>query len=123
MEILEYETRQHTLINLRDAQTNTPSPSLEWRQLSDAERLTHVMDALRVRTAVLNSAVVIVAAKEDGQIIVSLVESMPAGKRGPLLLDLEALLKKAIDPGLVVWLEPLGDRNSLRNLRGIEVKA
>ena len=45
------------------------------------------------------------------------------GKRGPLLLDFEVFLKEAIDPGLVVWLEPLGDRNSLRNLRGIEVKA
>jgi hypothetical protein len=32
-------------------------------------------------------------------------------------------LKAHIDDALTVWLEPLGDRNSLRNLRGIEVKS
>jgi hypothetical protein len=111
------------MINLKHAKANTPSPNLEWRQLSDAERLTRVMDTLRTETTDLNGMVVIAAAKEDGQIIVNLVEPMPARKRGSLLLDLEAFLKEAIDPSLAVWLEPLGDRNSLRNLRGIEVKA
>jgi len=81
------------------------------------------MNALHAGTTALNGIVVITAAKQNGQIIVNLVESMPASKRGPLLLSLEAFLKEAIDPSLVVWLEPLGDRNSLRNLRGIEVKA
>ncbi len=55
--------------------------------------------------------------------IVRLLVPVPAGKRGTLLLDLEAGLKQLIDPGLVVWLEPLGDRSSLRNLRGIEVRS
>ncbi len=105
------------------AYADTPSPSLEWRQLSDAERHARVMDVLRAGTVALKNAVVIVAAKEDGQIIVNLAESMSAGKRGTLLLDLEAFLKEAIDPGLVVWLTSLGDRNSLRNLRGIEVRS
>jgi len=111
------------MVSLRDAQANTPSPSLPWRQLSDAERLTLVMDTLHTGPAALDGIVVIAAAKQDGQIIVNLVKSMPASKRGPLLLDLEAFLKEAIDPSLVVWLEPLGDRNSLRNLRGIKVQA
>lgn len=108
---------------LRYSYADTPSPSLEWRRLSDAERRTRVMDALSAGTSAFNDAVVIIAAKEDGQIIMDLVESMPAGKRGTLLLDLEAFLKEAIDPSLVVWLKSLGDRNSLRNLRGIEVKS
>lgn len=107
----------------RYAYAGTPSPSLEWRRLSDTERHTRVTDALRAGITALNDAVVIIAAKEDGQIIVNLVESMPASKRGTLLLDLEAFLKETIDPGLVVWLTSLGDRNSLRNLRGIEVKS
>ncbi len=111
------------MINLKDAQVNTPSPSLAWRQLSDAERLTLVTDTLRARTTASAGVIVVAAAKQDGQIIVSLKESMPASRRGTLLLDFEASLKGTIDPGLVVWLEPLGDRNSLRNLRGIEVKA
>ncbi len=111
------------MVNLADAQTNTPLPSSTWRQLSDAERLKFVMDTLHRGPTALDENVVIAAANQDGQILVSLAESMPAGKRGTLLLDIEATLKKTIDPGLVVWLEPLGDRNSLRNLRGIEVKA
>lgn len=111
------------MVSLMHAKASTPSPGLEWRQLSDAERRARVMNALQAGTAALNGAVAIVAAKEDGQILVNLVESMSASKRGQLLLDLEEFLKKEIDPGLAVWLEPLGDRNSLRNLRGIEVKA
>ncbi len=108
---------------LKYAYVNTPSPGFKWRQLSDTERRALVADALRAGIAALNDTVVIVAAKEDGQIIVNLVKPMPASKRGTLLLDLEAFLKEAIDRGLVVWLESLGDRNSLRNLRGIEVKS
>ncbi len=111
------------MVSLVYAKTNTPSPNLAWRQLSDPERLTLVKDALRTGPAASNGNLIVVAAKQDGQIIVSLVNPMPAEKRGPTLLDLEAFLKDAIDPSLVVWLEPLGDRNSLRNLRGIEVKA
>ena len=111
------------MVNLKYAQTNTPSPNQEWRRLSDAERRAHVIDVLKTGMATVNGAVVIAAAKEDGQIIVNLAEPLSASKRGQLLLDLEEFLKKTIDPGLAVWLEPLGDRNSLRNLRGIEVKA
>ncbi|MHB1141714.1 MAG: hypothetical protein ACYC1T_08155 [Sulfuricaulis sp.] len=81
------------------------------------------MNVLQAGTPVLSNVLVIAAAKEDGQIIVNLTEPLAAGKRGQLLLDLEAFLKESIDPGLAVWLEPLGDRNSLRNLRGIEVKS
>lgn len=111
------------MVSLKYAQVNTPSPRLAWRQRSDAERLTLVMNAFHGGLAALDGNVVIAAAKQDGQIIVNLVKPLPASKRGPLLLDLEAFLKETIDPSLVVWLEPLGDRNSLRNLRGIEVKA
>lgn len=125
MEILEHDTLMghHTVVSLIHAKTDTPSPSPAWQQLSNTERRARVMGALQGGSAVLNSVVVIVAAKADGQIIVNLTEPLSASKRGQLLLDLEEFLKKAIDPGLAVWLEPLGDRNSLRNLRGIEVKA
>lgn len=111
------------MVNLKFAQTDTPSPGPEWRKMSDAGRHARVIDAMKTGAAAVYGAVHIAAAKEDGQIVVNLVEPLPAGKRGQLLLDLEAFLKEAVDPGLAVWLEPLGDRNSLRNLRGIEVKA
>lgn len=101
----------------------TPTPSAFWLQLSDDERLTLVRNVLNTNMAALNNILLIVLAKKDGQVVVSLIEPLSADKRGTLLLDLESFLKDAIDPALVVWVEPLSDRNSLRNLRGIEVKS
>jgi hypothetical protein len=39
-----------------------------------------------------------------------------------MLLDLENEIKKDIDHGITVWLEPVGDKSKLRNLRGIKIK-
>jgi hypothetical protein len=39
-----------------------------------------------------------------------------------LILDLEEFLKNHLDSGISIWCEPLGDKNSLRNLRGIQIK-
>ena len=108
---------------LRFANTDTPVPSYAWSQLSDDERLVLVNDKLRADMAHLNGILAVSEAKPDGQVIVKLIEPVPADKRGTLLLDFEAFLKESIDSGIVVWLEPFGDRSSLRNLRGIEVKS
>ena len=40
-----------------------------------------------------------------------------------MLLDFEEELKKSIDQGITIWLEPVGDKSKLRNLRGITIKA
>lgn len=111
------------MVSLKYANVNTPVPGAEWRQLSDAERHARVTQALQNGAAILKDVVVIVSAKADGQVTVNFAQPQSASKRGQLLLDLEEFLKKEVDQGLTVWLEPLGDRNSLRNLRGIEVKA
>lgn len=109
--------------NLEFAGVSTPTPGNLWRDRSDRERLLQVENALATRMPALQDVVCVVDARSDGQVIVSLRVPVPADRRGTLLLDLEASLKDLIDPGLVVWLEPLGDRSSLRNLRGIEVKS
>lgn len=109
--------------NLCHANTSTPTPAIAWLQLSDDERLALVRNALEMKMPTTNDVLVVTAAKQDGQVIAKLLKPVPADKRGTLLLDIEALLKESIDPGLVVWLESLGDRSSLRNLRGIEIKA
>lgn len=110
------------MVDLRHVDTRTPTPGEAWQKLTGTDRLSQVQDRLRAGFPAA-ADIQVVSAKPDGQVIVSLARPMSAGKRGPLLLDLEAFLKDAMDPGLVVWLEPLGDRNSLRNLRGIEVKS
>lgn len=105
------------------ANTSTPTPNTAWLLLSDDERLAFVRNSLDACNQAKYNILEILAAKQDGQVIARLLEPVPADQRGTLLLDLEAFLKESIDPGLVIWLEPLGDRSSLRNLRGIEVKA
>ena len=99
----------------------TPFPSLEWPRLTNNQRLNFVQNVLIQSTS--STVLLATSAKADGQIILKFLEPVGVEKRGTLLLDMEELFKKEIDPGLTVWLESLGDRNSLRNLRGIEVKS
>ncbi len=109
--------------NLCYANMDTPMPGQAWSQLADGERLVLVNNKVSAGLPHLNGILAVVEAKQDGQVIVKLREPVPADKRGTLLLDFEEFLKKSIDPGIVVWLEPFGDRSSLRNLRGIEVRS
>ena len=37
-----------------------------------------------------------------------------------MLLELEEKLKSVLDKGISLWLEPVGDKSKLRNLRGIK---
>jgi hypothetical protein len=57
----------------------------------------------------------------DGQIYFTFKKQISSSLRGIFLLDLELMLKENIDPGIIIWCEPIGDKNSLRNLRGIEI--
>ncbi|MBK8276140.1 MAG: hypothetical protein IPP12_01115 [Nitrospira sp.] len=109
--------------NLFHANVETPMPVPEWVIRSEAERLSSLEKAMVAGEEQFRRLLVIVAAKDDGQVIVQLNEPLSAGDRGTVLLDFEAYIKSAVDGGLTVWVEALGDRNSLRNLRGIEVKA
>ena len=60
--------------------------------------------------------------KSDGQLIVNFKKDISINKSGTLLLDFEELIKSEVEIGLTGWLEPIGDKNTLRNLRGIELK-
>jgi hypothetical protein len=104
------------------ANVPTPVPCAAWIALTERQRVDQVKNKLEANTTHFLSQIEIVTAKADGQVIVHMKQSLPASQRGPFLLDLEDYLRE-IDQALVVWLEPLGDKNSLRNLRGIEVKA
>ena len=61
--------------------------------------------------------------ERDGpNLTVEFTESVSASERGTILMDYEDYLRGSGIPDAIVWAVPLGDRNSLRNLRGIEVK-
>lgn len=104
------------------ADVETPAPVAAWTALDERQRVDQIMGQLDTGPVQFLSQIQVITALADGQVIVLMKPSMPANQRGPLLLDLETYLKETIDPALTVWLEPVGDRNSLRNLRGIEVK-
>ena len=104
------------------ADVPTPTPGAAWLALNERQRVEQIKKKLEASPRQFIAQVEIITAKADGQVIVHMKQSLPASQRGPFLLDLEDHLRE-IDQALVVWLEPLGDKNSLRNLRGIEVKA
>jgi len=60
------------------------------------------------------------ASDETVSYIVELKKESTASERGKILLDLEDCLCN-INPRIRVWHVPLGDKNSLRNLRGISI--
>lgn len=105
------------------ADVDTPTPGPVWLAFTDKQRMDALSNALAHSSDRFKNQIRLVATKADGQVILQLNEDIAANLRGPLLLDFEAYLKDTIDPALTVWLEPLGDRSSLRNLRGIEVKS
>lgn len=59
---------------------------------------------------------------DNGHVILRIEESIPANERGLFLLELEERIKAEIDVGITIWLEPVGDKSKLRQLRGVEVK-
>ena len=62
-------------------------------------------------------------ANKDAQVILKTEQSILAKERGLLLLEVEEILKKSIEEAITVWLEPIGDKSKLRNLRGITIKS
>ena len=62
----------------------------------------------------------IVSVPDNGQIVLKTSENIAPNVRGLLLLSLEKKLKKDIDIGITVWLEPVADKSKLRQLRGVQ---
>lgn len=102
--------------------TESPQPSQYWLSLSESQRIDKLNQVICQKGSAFNCLMSVVAAKNDGQVVVKLLRPLAASARGTLLLDFEEALKNHIDAGLTVWGEAIGDKNSLRNLRGIEVK-
>ncbi len=109
------------LISKENSVAKTPVTDNEWKDKSDIERIKLIQNFLSLETEYKDYEVI--NAEKDGQIILKIEKSIPANNRGILLLSLEEKLKKNIDKGLTIWLEPVGDKSKLRNLRGITIKA
>ena len=103
------------------ASTPTPQVSPDWKNLSIPERKKKISDFLE-KSYGRNVNIKVHAVPENGQVVLVMQEGLPANQMGSYLLKLETLLKENVDQGLTVWLEPVGDKSSLRKLRGVEIK-
>jgi len=109
-------------MNLKElSDAETPKCGDQWLEASELKRKEWVLSAL-VHDPEWARLIEIADLRDDGQVIIRLTEPLGTKRRGGLLLDFEAHLKNKVDNALNIWLEPLGDRSSLRRLRGIEVK-
>ena len=110
-------------IDVRFSNTASPIPGDEWTNLTADKRIGLVEKSIQdfSRDMDVSIDLDIIEASEGGQISVSFNDTLSAAERGPLLLDMEEFLKLNVDEGITVWHDPIGDKSSLRNLRGIEV--
>ena len=104
-----------------DANTDTPIPQKTWKLMSEIERIKLLNKQMGKKQDYMNIS--INKTTESGQVLVQLDDKLSASERGVRLLDFERYLKDNIDQGINVWCETIGDKNSLRNLRGIQIKS
>ena len=94
-----------------------PKPSY-WELSSEDERLIGIAQCLEWEDA----DVKVIKVTDDATVVLELQQELTAKDRGTFLLDIEAALKRDVEEAITVYLQPKGDRNALRRLRGIEVK-
>tara|TARA_X000000368_G_C22888042_1_gene648326 strand:- start:157 stop:495 length:339 start_codon:yes stop_codon:yes gene_type:complete len=106
-------------ISKTNALLSSPTTSDKWKNKSKQDRIEEIKKQLKKYNL---NYIETVNTEEDGQVILKIEKQISAGERGLLLLDLEEKLKKELDEGITIWLEPVGDKSKLRNLRGINIK-
>ena len=104
-----------------DANAATPITQTTWKLMSDKERIKLLNKQMGKKQDYMNIS--INKTTESGQVLVQLDGKFSASERGVYLLDFERYLKDTVDQGINVWCETIGDKNSLRNLRGIQIKS
>jgi len=106
-------------INLSYANIDSPSTGLSWVNLTRDKRVSLIEASIQIFSPEVD--INVIDAHENGQVSILINSSIEINDRGTFLLNLEEHLKSTIDIGINIWHEALGDKNSLRNLRGIEV--
>ena len=108
------------LINKHNSLLDSPAVSENWKLMKENDRIDQIKKFLLQNINDIEYEVI--KATDDGQVIIRINQSIPASKRGLILLEIEEKMKTNLDKGLTLWLEPIGDKSKLRNLRGISIK-
>lgn len=103
-----------TRLTAEDALIPTPVAGDTWRGWTGLVRTMVVRDELP-GLDILNCA-------EDGSVFVRLRIELPAEDRGTFLRILERHLKRKVDKGCRILVEPIADKNKARQWRGVVVK-
>ena len=102
----------------KDALADSPVTSSAYKKLNHDARKKLIYSA--IPNSLNDWSLQVVECQDDGSVYFS-CSLLPVCERGRILLDLEFSLKEKIDPGITVWLSPLGDRSALRKLRGVNI--
>ena len=102
------------------ANSDTPIVSNDWKNKNQYLRKKEINDYLIEKG--LKNKIKVLHCSDEGNVELCMLEIITVSERGLFLIGLEEDLKLNFDKGLTVWCEPLGDKNSLRNLRGIKIK-
>ena len=110
-------------IDVSFSNVSSPDPTDGWLDLTIDERIDLTNKSIQdfLSNVDIDIDIDIVEVSKGGQISVIINNTLSAYERGPLLLDIEEFLKLNIDNGITLWHAPIGDKSSLRGLRGIEV--
>lgn len=93
--------------------------SQKWKHLSIEKREELIKTFLK-KKAIKN--LILEKTSENGHVVFKIVESIPVKERSNYLLNLEKEIKESIDEAITIWCSAQGDKNKLRNLRGVEIK-
>lgn len=97
----------------------SPSTGKEWIDNSIDGRIDLINNYLKVNN--LDKDLLAIDASANGQVVLRVYKSLPVNERGLFLIDLEEKIKLNIDKGITLWCESVGDRSTLRNLRGVKI--
>ena len=110
-------------INLAYANTSSPSPSIIWTEVPEEVKLNKIVELLDELDANWNEKYKVISAKNNGFVTIDFLKSIPVSERSNYILSIESELCSRLDDSITIWVAPVGDKSSLRNLRGIEVKS
>jgi hypothetical protein len=94
---------------------DSPETGSDWKNMKEESRKALIKKFIDARSDFSNLE------KENGQIIIMMLEALPASRRGLFLLNFEKSVKITVDEGITVWCEPVGDKSKLRALRGVNI--
>jgi hypothetical protein len=109
-------------INLTYATVKSPETTSKWSTQSESDRIDQIRSIVQKKDASWNEKFNIISARKNGFVVFEFVKSIPVSERSKYLLDIESNLCEKLDSAITIWIAPVGDKSSLRKLRGIEVK-